>query len=139
MHVFKKINLYWFPFFQSNAIEFLFKGGKGGKGGKVKGKSQKRDEEFDRARKEYEEEMYNAELAAREERKKQEYREKQSAMDSEAASIPETEPATSGHDKSPSAVSSLIPKCRKNGNPCSKEQLPGLFWQSEERFKMYYI
>ena len=93
----------------------MFKGGKGrkgGKGGKAKGKSQKRDEEFDRVRGKYEEKMYDTEQAAREEKNKQEYRkkQKQAEMDSEAASVPGTEPATSAHDQPPSATSSPIPK-----------------------------
>ena len=45
------------------------KGGKGGKGGRPKGQSQKRVHEYDKARAQYEEELYNKELAEREIRK----------------------------------------------------------------------
>ena len=45
------------------------KGGKGGKGGRPKGQSQKRVHEYDRACAQYEEELYNKELAERERRK----------------------------------------------------------------------
>ena len=45
------------------------KGGKGGKGGRPKGQSQKRVHEYDKAHAQYEEELYNKELAEREKRK----------------------------------------------------------------------
>ena len=56
------------------------KGGKGGKGGRPKGQSQKRVHEYDKACAQYEEELYDKELAERErikdlESKKQKERE----------------------------------------------------------------
>ena len=50
------------------------KGGKGGKGGRPNGQSQKRVHEYDKACAQYEEELYNKELAERERRKNLESR-----------------------------------------------------------------
>ena len=52
------------------------KGGKGGKGGRPKGQSQKRVHEYDKAREQYEEDLYDKELAERELRKDLESRKK---------------------------------------------------------------
>ena len=50
------------------------KGRKGGKGGRRKGQSQKRVHEYDKAHAQYDEELYNKELAERERRKNLESR-----------------------------------------------------------------